>query len=89
MKPLVRPQVNLNGTSREALVDQQRDVLDALRKLYEAMAEASPHGRDYQFRPEEYLAAREAWDERMLAVHLMMKDIEVHAMAIHYGEESK
>jgi len=82
MKPLVLPQINLNGSPKERLVEQQCDVMAALRKAYEAMAEASPNGRDYQFRPAEYAGAREAWDERMLAIHLMLKDIEVHALAI-------
>ena len=82
MKPLLQPQVNLNGTSRERLVEQQCDVMEALRKTYEAMAEAAPNGRDYQLRPAEFKGAQEAWQERMLAVHLMLQDIEVHAVAI-------
>jgi hypothetical protein len=82
MKPLVQPQVNLNGTARKELVEQQLKVWDAMHALTEAMAQAMPHGRDYQFRPAEYAPAREAWLERMLAVHAMQKEIADHAAAI-------
>ena len=83
MRPLVLPQVNLNGTSREALVEQQLDVMHAIRALKAAMNEAAPNGRDYQFRPAEFSPARDAWDERMKLIHDMGNEIEAHAMAIH------
>jgi len=62
MKPLVLPQVNLNGTTRERLVEQQCAVMEHLRATYAAMCEAAPHGRDYHLRPEEYHEARAAWN---------------------------
>jgi hypothetical protein len=83
MKPLVLPQVSLNGTSYTVLVEQQIAVMNALDALYAAMNEAAPNGRDYQHRPAEFAPAREAWDERMLVVHNMHKEIEAHALAIH------
>jgi len=82
MKPLVLPQVSLNGTSRNVLVEQQCDVMQALEKLRDAMSEAAPNGRDYQFRPAEFAPARDAWDERMKIIHDMRKEIEAHAIAI-------
>ena len=84
--PLTLPQVNLNGTSREALVEQQCDVMRALDKLYEAMQEAAPNGRDYQLRPAEFNPAQDAWHERMKVIHAMHKEIEAHAMAIQDGK---
>ena len=41
------PTVHLNGSSREALETQFRDVVSALQSLIEAMVEARPNGRDY------------------------------------------
>jgi hypothetical protein len=58
-------------------------VAAALRTLLKAMSEAFPNGRDYQYRPAEYPAAREAWEERMMVVSTMCKEIEEHALAIH------
>ena len=42
------PMVNLNGASGESLLEQQRQVLDALRELGRAIKAAAPHGRDFQ-----------------------------------------
>jgi hypothetical protein len=41
------PHVHLNGTSREELLKQQIDVLDAINALDKALIAAQPHGRDY------------------------------------------
>jgi hypothetical protein len=85
MKPLALPQINLNGTSRNALVEQQCKVIHALDALHAAMSEAAPNGRDYQLRPAEFAPARDAWHERMNAVSAMHKEIEAHALAIQEG----
>jgi len=82
MKPLVLPQISLNGSPKSRLVEQQSDVLAAIRALKDAMSEAYPNGRDYQYRPAEYPPAREAWEERMKLIHDMGNEIEAHAMAI-------
>lgn len=82
MKPLVLPQVNLNGTTREALVEQQCSVMHVLRSLLKVMAEAAPNGRDYQFRPAEFGPAQEAWRERWQVIEDMRREIEAHAIAI-------
>lgn len=83
MKPLVIPTVNLNGTARADLVQQQVDVLDALTALDKAMAEAMPHGRDYQLAPHTYADARYAWLERRARVEAMRAEITIHAFAIN------
>lgn len=82
MKPLVLPQINLNGSPRERLVEQQCDVMAAIRELLMALEEASPNGRDYQFRPAEFAPAQAAWQERWQVIEDMRKEIEAHAMAI-------
>jgi hypothetical protein len=82
MRDLVRPQISINGTSRESLVDQQRDVLKAFDSLITAMSHAMPHGRDYQHRPAEYNGAREAWTDRMTVIVDLQREIETHALAI-------
>lgn len=78
MNPLVLPQINLNGSSRESLIAQQCLVLDALRALMSAMQEASPNGRDYPFRPAELQPALEAWRERWVMIDALHKEIEAH-----------
>lgn len=85
MTPLVKPQVNLNGTSREQLVEQQADVMEALRGVMKAMCEAVPNGRDYQLRPAELTPAVAAWNERRAMINALYNEIEQHALAIQEG----
>jgi hypothetical protein len=44
---VVAPIVHLNGTSRDALIDQLRDAYHALDTAIRAMRAATPHDRDY------------------------------------------
>ena len=85
--PLVKPQININGTSKDELLRQQSDVVRAYRALSEALADAAPHGRDYQLRPAEYAAAREAWMERSMTIFAMRKEIEKHAEEIQRDQK--
>jgi len=80
MRNLIQPQISLNGTDRQSLLDQQRRVLEALDDLVTAMSHAIPHGRDYQYRPAEYPLARDAWIERMSAIVDLKDEITAHAI---------
>jgi hypothetical protein len=51
------PTVNLNGTAKGDLLSGVRDILVKLREARDAMAEHSPHPRDYQLKPESYKKA--------------------------------
>ena len=41
------PTVHLNGTSKAALLEQAYSAAEALTRALDALAEASPNGRDY------------------------------------------
>ena len=60
-KPYETPIVNLNGTSKNELVEQQKEVYQAAKILLMALERATPHGRDYQTlsTEEPYRTARE------------------------------
>jgi len=81
-QPLVMPQISINGTIKSDLVSQQLAVVGALRLVSEAMTAAAPNGRDYQHRPQEYQAARDAWVERQASIIWLRRDLEKHAEAI-------
>jgi hypothetical protein len=87
MSHLVPPTVNLNGTSRDELVAQQRAVIKALDVLIDKMAKASPHPRDWQLAPQEYIPAKEAWRNRVLAIRALRLEVIAHATTIRYGEQ--
>lgn len=63
------PQVNINGTSRGALIQQLTDAYSALTDAISALSAMSPHGRDYQTLPDgSWLTARKEHDARIEAV---------------------
>jgi predicted GNAT superfamily acetyltransferase len=82
----VLPQTSINGTSVDALVEQQAAVITALCQVERRMAAAMPHGRDYQYRPAEYPQARDAWIARMQAIAQLKQELVEHAVAIRRTE---
>jgi hypothetical protein len=67
------PFVNINGNSRENLVDQAFEVSAKAESLLQALGRASPHGRDYQTRgsDEDYKHDRKLWEMRVTYVRAL------------------
>lgn len=79
------PRINLNGTSREELIEQQKAVMQAADELYRALAKAQPHGRDYQTGEdsvEAYKAAVKGWNVLRLMVSEIHQFAEERAIEI-------
>jgi hypothetical protein len=77
------PLVNNNGTSKKALMDQLLAVYEAGRAMEKALAEASPHGRDYQTAPPgAYQTARKQHEDRAKRVSSVLKEIEDIALQV-------
>ena len=75
------PIVNINGTSRRALIAQRMEACARVRAAIKALCEMRPHGRDFQTVDQcEYDKAREGHDRRIAtlqAVHdELMKEVE-------------
>jgi hypothetical protein len=81
----VIPLVNLNGTSFTSLMDQLRNAGGAVRVAMDKLAEAAPHGRDYQTAPSGTLQRAEAEHRRRAAALKSVYD-ELVAMAIALDE---
>ena len=79
---LVLPQVSINGSHPDDLLAQQSAVITALAQLQRRMAAARPHGRDYQYRPNEYVQARDAWAAREALLMALQLDLVDHARTI-------
>ena len=45
---MIRPAVNLNGDTKQTLLDQTTEARRALQAAAVAMIQAAPHGRNYQ-----------------------------------------
>jgi hypothetical protein len=79
------PVVNLNGSSKESLLQDYLAIMRALEAANKAMAEATPHGRDFQTVPNgEWVGqkAREAFHERRALIRAMYAEFEAVALAI-------
>jgi uncharacterized Ntn-hydrolase superfamily protein len=79
------PTLNLNGTSGAELLEQVNAVLAALRDTHKAMADAGPHGRDYQHDAtgESYRVARGEHIERMQTVYNLISAYEKQQESIY------
>lgn len=77
------PTVHSNGTSKSALVAQQRAVMTAARAFMDALREADPHGRDYYVQGDgAYTVARDEHLAVVLAVQKVHDDAQTRALAI-------
>jgi hypothetical protein len=75
MTTTVLPSVNLNGTSRNELIEQNLQALRSLRTAAEMIRFAAPNGRDYPD-PEVYKAARAAFDANIASIRCMIAGYE-------------
>lgn len=79
---IIRPILNINGTSRDELVDQRRAVADALRDVVEAMRHMVPNGRDYPGDYDRLQRDRFTHFARMDQINKLYNDIIEEASAI-------
>ena len=77
MADVIVPTVHLNGTSGESLIEQLNTVDLALDAAMTAMADATPHDRDYyvQADPDAGAKARHAHIERMKRIEAVQHEI--------------
>jgi hypothetical protein len=86
MADLMRPIVNLNGTSRSALIDQRVDARNALVLAMEALGETRPNGRDYIGKREAYKRDLAIFQRRFSALDQIYNELMDEALAIQEGE---
>ena len=79
---LMNPSVNINGTSREALVDARRDAFEAVNAAITALRETLPHGRDYVGRAHQWSVDRAIYMERHKLLSQLAEDLMNEAVAI-------
>lgn len=83
------PVVNLNGTSRESLIEQNVAALSAVRAALSTVCDAAPHGRDFQISPAgDYVLARKAHFARVEQLLAMTREFEAIAMHLAQGRGS-
>lgn len=87
---IMKPVININGTSREALIEARLVVLRSLRAAYDDMrAKLAPHGRDYPnstYNNDSISADRALHVGRCADLHALIAEIEAEVTAIADGE---
>lgn len=81
MTSLIRPIVNINGSSVADLVDPRLRAMDLLMDAIEALKEAAPNGRDYPGDYDRCAEDRAAHYARIGAIKAIRETI--YAEAIH------
>jgi hypothetical protein len=79
---MITPKVNINGTSREELIQQRIKAREAVRGLIAIMSEMRPHGRDYLGDTDTYNRDRATHDERIANLDKLYNELLEEAMAI-------
>jgi hypothetical protein len=79
---LITPTINLNGSDREYLIKYRRDAMDHLQDAVEALAQVTPHGRDYPADYDQCLRDRETHFIRIQAIKALREAIYAEAVAI-------
>ncbi len=71
------PQININGTSAESLLEECRVAARAIRDALKALNAMTVNGRDWQFDggPNEYRLARAEHDERLRKFNQVREEI--------------
>ena len=83
--PTMKPILNLNGTSREALIDARIKAREAVQALMKALGETAPNGRDYIGHPDAYKADLAVYRARFAALDALHNDLGDEALAIQMG----
>lgn len=86
MTTIALPRINLNGTSKGELLQQQLTALDAINAAIDALCAAAPNGRDYQTLPSG--AVQLAMSEHTTRLKLLQTvQDELQTIAMHISDQ--
>ena len=85
---MIRPVLNINGSSAFDLIDPRRTAMDALMDAIEALKQATPNGRDYIGDNERCLADRTIHFDRLAALHTLREELFDEALHIQQQERA-
>ena len=79
---LMRPIINLNGTSPEALIDARIEARTACLALMSALDGTQPNGRDYIGHPDAYKRDLAIYSARFAALDNLLNDLRHEALVL-------
>ena len=84
---MIRPTLNINGSSAFDLIDPRRTAMDALMDTIDALKHAAPNGRDYPGDTERLNADRATHFDRLAALHTLREELLDEALYIQKQEK--
>lgn len=85
---MIRPTLNINGSSAFDLIDQRRHARDALMDAIDALKQLTPNGRDYPNDNERCVADRTTHFDRLAALHALREELLDEALYIQQQEKT-
>jgi len=79
---MIRPTLNLNGSSAADLVNPRRDAMDHLMDAIEALKLVTPNGRDYICDRERLIADRDTHFDRLAALAVLRAELLEEALHV-------
>lgn len=79
---MITPQININGSSADDLINPRLQAMDHLMDAIEALSQAVPNGRDYPGNTTACLADREEHYDRIRAIKAIREAVYAEAIAI-------
>lgn len=85
---MIRPTLNINGSSAFDLIDQRRNAMDALLDAIVALKQVAPNGRDYPGDAARCADDRDTHFDRLAALHKMSEELLDEALHIQKQEKA-
>lgn len=86
---MMKPILNLNGTSAAALIEARMNAREAVLALMAALGDVAPHGRDYIGHPDAFKRDQEIHVERIRFLDRLYNELGDEALAIDTSSDSK
>jgi hypothetical protein len=79
---MIRPTLNINGSSADDLIDPRIAAYEALQAVKEALARVTPNGRDYPGDTAQCVADREAHYDRLATLRAIADELIAEVVTI-------
>ena len=85
---MIRPTLNINGSSAFDLIDPRRTAMDHLMDAIDALKQATPNGRDYLGDNDRLTADRTTHFDRLAALHTLREELVDEALHVQRQEKA-
>lgn len=85
---MIRPTLNINGTSAFDLIDPRRTAMDLINDVIDALKQVTPNGRDYPGDTLACVADRTTHFDRLAALHTLREELLDEALHVQRQEKA-